>query len=181
METFSQPKSLTENPYYMERRRNCLASLDYASLDTPIVKIVYGFNAQACCFTLQSCFGHFIHEGQTDTHNLSPLPTDKITSPIEYRIAYIALCIENSDAGRLLIEDLKQVSDTDPHNIQFGCAEWFWQRQVNSFVLQVEPNRFKYQDRAALDYEEALGIEIVRNKFFTRLNTLLRDLTVKKR
>lgn len=173
METFTQSKPLTENPQYREQRLNCLKSLDYASLDAPIAELVAGFNALACCFTLQSCFGHFLYKGQKDKHNLSPLPPDKITSPIEYRIAYIGLCIENSDAGHSLIEALKRVADIDPQNIQFGCAEWFWGRQINSYVLQVEPERFKYQDCATLEYEEALAIENVRNQFFARLDVLL--------
>jgi hypothetical protein len=175
METFTKPKPLTENPHYQKRRRNCLASLDGASLDAPIAEIVAGFNALTYCFTLQSCFGHFLFEGQTDEHNLAPLPTAKPIHAIEYRIAYIALCIENSDAGRTLIEALRQVVDIDPQNIQFGSAEWFWRRQVNSYALQVEPDRFKNQDRATIEYEEAIIIEDVRNTFFKRLNALLRE------
>ncbi|MGD9009419.1 MAG: hypothetical protein PVG41_15955 [Desulfobacteraceae bacterium] len=176
METFTQFKPLTENSLYPEQRRNCLTSLDIASLDAPIAEIVTGFNALAYCFTLQSCFGHFLFKGQTDEHNLAPLPSAKPIHAIEYRIAYIALCIENSSAGSTLIEALRQVVDIDPQNIQFGSAEWFWRRQVNSYALQVEPDRFKYQDRATLEYEEALIIEDVRNKFFARLDALLRNL-----
>lgn len=179
METFTHPKPLTANPDYPEQRRNCLASLDGESLDAPLADIVAGFNTLACCFTLQSCFGHFLHEGQTDEHNLAPLPVAKPFGAIEYRIAYIALSVENSAAGRTLIEVLKQVADLDPKNIQFGCAEWFWRRQANSYVLQVEPDRFKYRDRATLAYEEAVIIEDVRNKFFARLNALLRDQLTK--
>jgi hypothetical protein len=176
METFTQPKTLTDNPHYPEQRHNCLASLDDASLDAPIAEIVTGFNALTHCFTLQSCFGHFLYNGQTDEHNLAPLPIAKPIHAIEYRIAYIALCIENSEAGRTLIEALNQVVDIDPQNIQFGSAEWFWRRQANSYVLQVEPDRFKYQDRATLEYEEAIVIEDVRNKFFARLDALLQNL-----
>ena len=176
METYTEPKPLIDNPRYPEQRRNCLASLEGASLDAPIVDIVAGFNALTCCFTLQSCFGHFLYEGQTDEHNLAPLPAAKPVGDIDYRIAYMAVCIENSAAGRALMEALTQVTDLDPQNIQFGCAEWFWRQQVNSYVLQVEPDRFKYQDRATLSFEEAVIIEDVRNKFFARLNALLRDL-----
>lgn len=175
METFIPSKPLIENPHYPEQRRNCLASLDDASLDAPIADIVAGFNALAYCFTLQSCFGHFLYQGQNDEQNLAPLPAAKPIHSIEYRIAYIAVCIENSDDGSTLIEALKRIVDIDPPNIQFGCAEWFWQRQVNSYVLQVEPDRFKYRDRATLAYEEAIIIEDVRNKFFARLNAFLRD------
>lgn len=180
METFTQPKPLIANPDYPEQRRICLASLDGASLDAPIADTVAGFNTLTCCFTLQSCFGHFLYEGQTDEHNLAPLPVAKPVGPIEYRIAYLALCIENSAAGRTLIEALKQVADLDPQNIQFGCAEWFWRRQVNSYALQVEPDRFKYRDRTTLSYQEAVIIEDVRKKFFVRLDALLRDQLAKE-
>jgi hypothetical protein len=179
METFTQPKPLIANPDYPEQRRTCLASLDGASLDAPIADIVAGFNTLACCFTLQSCFGHFLYDGQTDEHNLSPLPYAKPIGPIEYRIAYMAVCIENGAAGRRLMEALKQVADLDPQNIQFGSAEWFWRRHVNSYALQVEPDRFKNRDRATLAYEEAIIIEDVRNKFFARLHALLRDQLTK--
>jgi hypothetical protein len=175
METFTRTKPLSENPHYQKQRRNRLESLDESILDAPIAEIVAGFNALAHCFTLQSCFGHFLYDGQTDAHNLAPLPTTKPLHAIEYRIAYIALCIENSDAGRRLIKALKRVVDLDPKNIQFGCADWFWRQQVNSYVLQVEPDRFKHQDRATIEYQEAVIIEDVRNTFFARLNALLRD------
>jgi hypothetical protein len=55
----------------------------------------------------------------------------------------------------------------------FCCAEWFWKRQVNSYALQVEPDRFKFEDKAILDYKEALRIEKIRNEFFVRLKELL--------
>jgi hypothetical protein len=40
---------------------------------------------------------------------------------------------------------------------------------VNSYALQVEPERFKDQDQALLDPAEALRIEALRNRFFERL------------
>ena len=53
----------------------------------------------------------------------------------------------------------------EPEYIQFGCAEWFWEQQVNSFVLQVEPKRFMDKDRLNIDYKEALYVEKIRNQF----------------
>ena len=50
--------------------------------------------------------------------DLKPLP---ITDPIvrvEYRIAYICLCIENSDLDRGLLEALNEITAIDPENIQ---------------------------------------------------------------
>ena len=89
------------------------------------------------------------------------------------RIAYFAFCIDNSESGRMLFDDLKEITAIDPENIQFCCAEWFWKRQVNSYALQVEPDRFKHKDKAILDYKEALKIENIRNEFFVHLNELL--------
>jgi len=60
-----------------------------------------------------------------------------------------------------------------PDNTQFCCAEWFWERQVNSYALQVEPDRFKAQDTAIVGYEEALTLEKRRNEFFIQLKELL--------
>lgn len=83
----------------------------------------------------QSCYGHFIYTGQRDPHNIEPLPvTDKIAR-VEYRIAYIALCIENNAAGIKLLKALKEITVIDPENIQFCGADWFWERQINSYAL----------------------------------------------
>ena len=62
--------------------------------------------------------------------------------------------IESSD----LMEKLGAVCDIDPGNIQFFSADWFWERQINSYALQVEPDRFKRKDTAIIDYMEALHI-----------------------
>lgn len=85
----------------------------------------------------------------------------------------MAFCLENSDLGRLFFNDLKGIADRDPEHIQFCCAEWFWERQINSYALQVEPDRFKSEDKAILDYKEALLIEKIRNEFFIQLKELL--------
>ena len=81
--------------------------------------------------------------------------------------------MESSDLGRMLFGALKEITVIDPENIQFCCAEWFWKRQVNSYALQVEPDRFKFEDKAILDYKEALSIEKIRDEFFVRLKELL--------
>jgi len=108
-------------------------------------------------------------------YNLETLPVTSNIAKVEYRIAYVAFCIENSDLGRILLEALKGISVIDPESIQFCCADWFWKKQVDSFVLQVEPDRFKHKNRAVLDYKEALKIEKIRNKFFILLDDFLRE------
>ncbi|MCK4549670.1 MAG: hypothetical protein KAU49_05860 [Candidatus Krumholzibacteria bacterium] len=141
-------------------------------IDAPIVDLINNFNRLPHCFTLQSCYGHFVYNGQSDHHNLDPLPITDTISRVEYRIAYICFCIENSSAGRGFLKILNGITDIDPKNIQLCCAEWFWKKQVNSYSLQVEPDRFKRQDTAELDYKEALRIEKIRNEFYIKLRDI---------
>jgi hypothetical protein len=91
-------------------------------------------------------------------------------------MVYIAFCIENSASGRGLFKALKEITAIDPENVQFFCAEWFWKRQINSYALQVEPDRFKRkEDTAIIDFKEALCIEKIRNTFFIQLYELLEN------
>ena len=175
METFTKPRELVESPHYREQRRTCLAELEEATLDAPVIELVRAFNRLPHCFTLQSCYGHFLYNGQHDARNLEPLPIAGTITRVEYRIAYMALCVENSASGKKLLKGLREVTALDPENIQFGSADWFWERQVNSYALQVEPVRFMYQDRAILGYREALRIEQVRDAFLIRLQALLQQ------
>jgi hypothetical protein len=174
LETFTELKELVDNPNYHEQRQRSLADLDMNTIDRPIVEIVKDFMKLPYCFTLQSCYGHFLHKKQKDLYNIEPLPiTDDITT-VKYRIAYIAICIENSDLGRRLLLDLAEIPAIDGDYIQFGCAEWFWEKQVNSYALQVEPRRHMLKDKITVGYQEALHIERVRNQFFDKLKGLLR-------
>jgi hypothetical protein len=174
LETFTAPKELTEYPHYKEQRQKSIAALKNAIIDEPIREIIKDFNKLPYCFTMQSCYGHFLYNGQKDPHSIDPLPVKKTIFRVEYKIAYIAFCIEGSDSGRRLLETLEEITDIDPQNIQFCCAEWFWKKQINSYALQVEPDRFKHEDKAILDYKEALNIEKIRNMFFAQLKVLLR-------
>jgi len=173
LKTFTEAKPLLENPHYRSQRKKSLASLSDGMIDKPIIELINAFNKLPYCFTLQSCYGHFVYSGQNDPQNLEPLPLTDTIGKVEYRIAYIAFCIENSEGGRNFFEALKGIREIDPENIQFGCASWFWKRQVNSYVLQVEPDRFKSEDKAIVDYREALRLEKTRNKFFVRLKVVL--------
>ena len=175
METFTELKELVDNPHYKLQRLNILGDLADAMIDVPIIDLINGFNKLPFCFTLQSCYGHFVYNDQNDTHNLEPLPIKGAIAKVEYRISYIAFCIENSLLGRRLFESLKEITAIDPEYVQFCCAEWFWKRQVNSYALQVEPDRFKRKDTAIVDFKEALYIEKIRNEFFVRLYELLED------
>jgi hypothetical protein len=169
METFARPKALIDNPDFAAQRRRCLAGLADHMIDLPIRSLIRGLNDRPDCFTLQCCFGHFVYPGQPDPHNLASLPRDAIPTEITYRIAYLALCIDASAAGRALLEALGRIPDLDPENIQFGSPTWFWRQQVNTYALQVEPERFKHRDQAVLGYAEARRIETLRTNFFARL------------
>lgn len=174
METFTDLRGFVDNPTYAEQRRARVGALDINIIDAPIVEIISGLARWPCCFTLQSCYGHFLYDGQQDPRNVEPLPVSDSIVSVEYRIAYLALCIENSPAGHRLFESLREIPEIDPDYVQFGCAGWFWTRQVNSYALQVEPKRFMTQDRATIDYREALHVEKIRGEFFSRLKGLLK-------
>jgi hypothetical protein len=101
------------------------------------------------------------------------LPVSEKITTVKYRIAYIALCLEDSDAGRQLFHELSRVPLINPDFIQFACAEWFWKDYLNSYALQVEPERYKTKDRCTVSYHEALLIEKVRNEFFAEIKRII--------
>ena len=169
METFTELKELVNNPDYQDQRQKSLAGLSDVMIDAPIIDLIRGLNRLPYCFTIQCCYGHFVTKAQTDPHNLEPLPMNHTIDSVEYRIAYICLCIENSDQGKDLLAALGETPAIDPQNIQFGCAEWFWERQVNSYVLQVQPERFKHKDNDILENREALHIQKIKSELFARL------------
>ncbi|MDY7034246.1 MAG: hypothetical protein SVY10_20365 [Thermodesulfobacteriota bacterium] len=173
METFAKPKDFADNTGFREQRKKSLNKLDINSIDTPIIDIIENLSKLSYCFTLQSCYGHFVHNFQKDPHSLEPLPMSDEIKSVEYRIAYIAFCIENSDCGKEFFNDLKEIQLIDTQYIQFGSAEWFWKRHLNSFILQVEPERYMMKDKAFVDYNEALHLQKTRNSFFAELRYLI--------
>ena len=172
METFTDAKPFVENPRYFQDRQDTLAALDSRAIDRPIADIIDDFSRLPYCFTLQSCYGHFLSTEGQDPHNLDPIPSHR-TGWIKYRIAYLALCIDNSPHGKALFDALARIPENDPARIQFGSAEWFWKRHVNSYALQVEPSKFKARDEVNLEYEEALDVQRSRDLFFGRIRELL--------
>lgn len=174
METFAEPRPLVANPAFAAQKRKSLADLTDDVIDPPIAVIVARFNQLPCCFTLQSCFGHFLYPGQKDPFCCDPLPDLPSGTKVDYKIAYLALCLEDSGPGRRLLENLRTIPQIDPDNIQFCSADWFWNSQVNSYALQVEPDRFKRQDTAVFGFEEALRVEKTRIEFFRAMEALSR-------
>jgi hypothetical protein len=98
---------------------------------------------------------------------------------VKYRIAYIAICIKNNDVGMMLHNDLQGISQVDPKYIQFGSSNWFWKQYLNSYILQTEPERFKFQDTAIVDIAEALHLQTVKKYMFQEIrNICLRHIKV---
>jgi len=177
METFTEIKPLIDNFLYQKQREKSLSRLDINTIDTPIIEIINSFAKLPFCFTLQSCYGHFVYKNQKNPKNVEPLPDSDYISNVVYRIAYVALCIQNDDRGKILLEKLSNIPSIDPEYVQFGCAEWFWEKQVNSYALQVEPQRYKTKDRISISYKEALYIEKIRNEVFMELKKIIQGLS----
>ena len=172
METFAAPREFAEHESYSRDRDRVMSALDPASIDAPIRDVVRGFAQLPHCFTLQSCFGHFTWDGQSNPRSMDPVPARNV-GLVRYQIAYLALCIERSPAGARLRESLAEVETLDAGYVQFGSPGWFWEQYPNSYALQVEPERFQLQDRAAVPHDEALHVQSVRNRFFVSLREIL--------
>lgn len=169
METFIPLRSLVDNPHFGEQRVQAMRQLETAAIDAPIVGLISGFAKLPYCFTLQCCYGHFLHGDRLDRENVERLPRSASSDTVEYRIAYIALCVDNCDPGESLVSGLKQLIRVDPAYVQFGCATWFWRQQVNSYALQIEPERYQTQDSVTVEYPEALHLQRVRDACFSEL------------
>jgi len=108
METFTEPREFVENPRYSQDRHDTLAALDLSSIDEPIVDIVAGFAVLPHCFTLQSCYGHFVCAPEQDSRTLDAV-VPGYAGPVRYRIAYVLFCIENSNRGWALRKSLARI------------------------------------------------------------------------
>ena len=172
METFAEPRELVENARYAEDRQRVISTLASQTIDAPILDVIEGFARLPQCFTLQSCYGHFVYAAQPDPRNVAALPVEDV-GMVRYRIAYLALCIEHSAAGARLRGALAEIPRIDPAYVQFGSADYFWERYPNSYALQVEPERFMLEDEAVIGHREALHVQRVRDRFFERLRALL--------
>ena len=173
METFVPIRQLVHNPDFLGQRAKALQGLKSAAIDKPIAGLVESFAKLPYCFTLQSCYGHFLHGDNVESENTERLPQSERSDDVDYRIAYVALCVDNCEEGASLIEALQGLCIIDPDYVQFGCATWFWNLQVNSYALQVEPDRFKTKDRIWVAYQEALHLQRVRDECYQKLGEIL--------
>lgn len=171
METFAPARPFVHNPKYKDDCEQVKAALDLLAVDAPIRAIITAFNKLHYCYTLQCCYGHFLHARQSDPHNTERLPAYDV-GLVHYRIAYLALCLENSASGIRLRSLLEQVPEIGAGYIQFGSPLWFWKQSPNSYALQVEPERFCERDAATIGYQEALHVQNVRDRFFERLEEI---------
>jgi hypothetical protein len=175
METYHKPREFVFNPVYRKNWADAVKSIPLNDIDLPIKKLVQNISKLEHCYTQQCCYGHFIHEGQPDPLGINRLAKFSQTTEIKYHIAYMAFCIENSDSGRNLIKNLKNLKnlvDIDRDYIQFLSADWFWDQTVNSYQIQVEPERFKREDRAVVSIDEALHLEKIRDKLYSGLEDI---------
>ncbi len=172
METFAEPRDFVENTRYAGDRERIISALAPQSIDAPIRDVVLAFARLPHCFTLQSCYGHFVYAGQHDPDNLDVLP-EKDAGSIRYRIAYVALCIEHSSKGARLREVLEGITRIDPEYVQLGSPGWFWDQYPNSYALQIEPERFMLKDEAVIEHREALHVQRVRDEFFELLRVIV--------
>ncbi len=181
METFTKARDFVTDRGYVRARQKALAALNKSALDKPIADIVSGFCALPHCFTLQCCYGHFLCDPAQDRHCLDPVPL-AFSGRATYRLAYIALCLEYSPGGQALRQSLVRLTAIDPRRVQFGSADWFWERWVNSYVLQVEPAAQMTKDEVILGAPEARRIQWVRDLLYQKLRVLLaRELSQLRR
>jgi len=174
METFAPARPFVHNPGFRDDCQRVKAALDLNAIDVPIRAIITAFNKLRYCYTLQCCYGHFLHAMQSEPHNLERLPAHDV-GQVHYRIAYLALCLDNSAPGLCLRSLLERVPEIGAGYIQFSSPGWFWEQCPNSYALQVEPERFCDRDAATIEYQEALRVQSVRDRFFERLEEIAGD------
>ena len=174
METFTEPRPMVRNARYAEERRAALEALDLSAVEAPVVDVVEAFARLPHCYTLQCCYGHFITRPGQDDHSLTPIPEGHAGS-VRYRVAYVALCVEDDVRGRAFLDRLSRVPAIDPAYVQFGSADWFWDQWADSYVLQVEPAAHRFKDQAALAAGEAMHTQRVRDRFFDELRRVLSE------
>jgi hypothetical protein len=170
METYIPYKTFTAHPTFEKDREIALHSLDPGAIDPPVRPLVKAINQHPEIFTLQCCHGHFVTE---DGRELSSPEEGSGSELLLYRLAYLAVCIADSEAGRRtrsLLMDLP--GSVDPDNVQFGSATWFWDQWPNSYVVQVMPERYKDMDKVRIEYPEAREVEKIRDAFFEALGKL---------
>jgi hypothetical protein len=177
METFCIAKPMIPDSHFDERRQAAVKEIDLHQIDTPLRSLIERLSELPYCFSLQCCWGHFVHDTQPDRHWIGPLGEVKEDAAIHYRLAYLAVCLKRDESGMKFLGDLKDLEKLDPEYLQFGSADWFWARQINSYAVQVMPDRFKDRDTAEVTVEEARHLEKVKLRMFEELDLLVCEKT----
>jgi hypothetical protein len=172
VETFTSAKAFEQDSGFVQARQESLSALNLAAIDAPIRDIVDAFNRIPYGFTLQCCCGHLLWYPEQDPRSLEPVPAG-FGGSVTYRIAYFAFCLENSEAGKALRDSLARLGVLAAGFIQFGSADWFWDRWPNSYVLQVMPDACMQQDEALLEPAGALHTRLARDLLFEELRQLV--------
>lgn len=173
METFTKARPLVENPNFAGQREAALRALADADLDEPLKDLIADLNRRPCCFTLQCCWGHFLTPDEADEHTLAAPPA-RGKAELDYKLAYVAFCVSDDDEGRALRDEIRGLVDAEPRFVQFGSADWFWERQVNSYAIQVAPRNRRKRDRMILDGKQARLLAHARTRMFREFAELLR-------
>lgn len=175
METYTDCKPFVDTLHFKRDRGYILDNLDVGGIDLPLLPLVQKINRLPYVFSLQCCQGHFLRKNGKDIKTLDPLQIDQ---PVNYRLAYIALCIENSSPGRRLQQRLMNIpSFIDCDNVQFCSAQWFWNQWPNSYALQIMPERFKTFDSALITCTEAREIAKIRDACFAYLDDFVANIS----
>jgi hypothetical protein len=175
METYIDYKPFTHNPNFKANRQATLQNLDLKLVDSPLRILIKDINRLPCIFTLQCCHGHFLKKNGKE---ISTLELSEIDEQVQYKLAYIAICLENSRTGENIRQSLLNIPlSIDRGKIQFCSAKWFWEQWLNTYVLQVMPNKFKDRDTAPLEYPEAREIGRVRDELFLSLKDFVASLS----
>lgn len=174
MQTYTKARPIEDNPDFETQRDAARAALEISAVDEPMVPLVEALNRLPHCFTLQCCFGHFLAEGESDTRTLEPPPPMGKQS-MEYRLAYVAFCVSGDDPGRAFLDAVRDLRELDPKYIQVCSADWFWDRQVNSYAIQVSPKRMRKLDAMTLDGKEIRHVSHVRTQLWRRFAALVLD------
>ena len=180
METFTCARPFSPHPSYFPDREKAHRELELKiqqdSIDRPLIPMIQECIPVPHCYTVQCCFGHFVHEREPDAKNLVPLSYyTGLVEHVNYRLAYLTVCLQDSTGGRQMYADLEALAALDPDYIQFGSADWFWERTVNTYCIQLEPERFKTKDSGMISLEESLVIEELRKDFFDRLAGIIHN------
>lgn len=177
MQTFISERPLAQVPDFQARKKAALKRLTGAEIDAPIRDAVRLLNSLPWCFTLQCCAGHFVPPGEGNQHTLERVDKDSLAASYTYRIAYLALCLDDTPKGRDFLARLRRIPGAvDPKYVQFGCAQWFLDQHADSYVLQVQPAANALVDHMDVDADEALRIQSARDIFWRLLEDLARGL-----